>query len=373
MAPASNPAPEENANPLRDLCVLIPARNEERLLGRCISSVIAAGVPPEQIFAIDDGSSDRTGDLMRGFAGVNVIHNPARLGKAHSLRRAIEIHRLTERFAFISLLDADSHVAPDYFDVVVRSFNQDPGAVLVCGSPRGTPHNYLTAFRTLDYALALFVYRQGQDSLGVITVAPGCASTYRSAIIPALDWDGGTLVEDMDLTVQIHRKRLGRIRFAADALAFTQDPRCIRDYLGQLTRWHSGTWQVMRLHRLPFGRQRIDAEFAFLAGEGLVYSLLVVLFPLLVLLWPTAALRWLVIDQAAMAAAAVVCAVYLRRPDVLIWYPTFAFLRALGSAIWLHTFWREVVRRQRLHTWFSVGRYDSDAPSHEEAQHACGN
>jgi hypothetical protein len=126
----------------------------------------------------------------------------------------------------------------------------------------------------------------------------------------------------------------------------------------------------MRLHRLPFGRQRIDAEFAFLTGEGLVYSLLVMLFPLLVLLWPTAALRWLVIDQAAMAAAAVVCAVYQRRPDVLIWYPTFTFLRILSSAIWLLTFWREVVRRQRLHTWFSVGRYDNDQ-SPDEAQHAC--
>jgi len=30
--------------------------------------------------------------------------------------------------------------------------------------------------------------------------------------------DGGTLVEDMDLTVQIHRKRLGRIRYAVDAV-----------------------------------------------------------------------------------------------------------------------------------------------------------
>jgi cellulose synthase/poly-beta-1,6-N-acetylglucosamine synthase-like glycosyltransferase len=327
--------------------------------------------PPEHIFAIDDDSSDRTGDVMDAFPGLNVIRNSSQLGKAHSLRRAIELHRLTERFAFISLLDADSHVASNYFDIVVGSFAHDPGAVLVCGSPRGTPHNYLTAFRTLEYAMALFVYRQGQDSLGVITVAPGCASTYRSWIIPALNWDGGTLVEDMDLTVQIHRKCLGRVRFAADAIAFTQDPRRLTDYLGQLRRWYSGAWQVMWLHRLPFGRQRIDTEFAILAGEGLIYSLFVVLLPVLALLRPEVALRWVVLDQAVLAAAAALCAVHLRRPDVLLWYPTFAILRVLGSAIWLHTFWREVVRRRTLRTWFSVGRYDNDPQPHKGPEHAC--
>ena len=291
MEIAANLASRSRANALADLSVVVPARNEEKLLGRCLTSVIAAGVRPEHIFVIDDGSSDRTGDVIRGFPGVNVITNPVRLGKAHSLRHAVDLHHLADRFAFISLLDADSHVAANYFDVVLSSFEQDPEAVLVCGSPRGTAHNFLTAFRTLDYALALFLYRQGQDSLGVITVAPGCASTYRSSIFWALDWDGGTLVEDMDLTVQIHRRRLGRIRYARDAVAFTQDPRRIREYLGQLTRWYSGTWQVMRLHRLPLGGQRIDAEFAFLAGEGLVYSLLVVSLPLLAVLWPGATLR----------------------------------------------------------------------------------
>jgi len=174
----------------------------------------------------------------------------------------------------------------------------------------------------------------------------------------------------MDLTVQIHRRRLGRIRYARDAVAFTQDPRRIREYLGQLTRWYSGTWQVMRLHRLPLGGQRIDAEFALLVGEGLVYSLLVVSLPLLALLWPAATLRWLVVDQAALAVAAVACAASLRRPDVIAWYPTFAFLRVLGSAVWLLTFWREIVRRRTLRTWFSVGRYDNDARSHHETRQA---
>jgi cellulose synthase/poly-beta-1,6-N-acetylglucosamine synthase-like glycosyltransferase len=346
-----------------NVCVVIPARNEETLIGRCVRSVLEAGLHPSHVYVIDDASSDRTGDVLRGFAGVNVLRNDPRKGKAGSLRSAIEHFELVERYAFVAILDADSHVAPGYFDAVLRTFAEDPQSVLVCGSPRGQAHNYLTAFRTLDYALCLWMYRKGQDNLGVITVAPGCASTYRASILDALDWDGGTLVEDMDLTVQIHRKRLGHIRYAAEAVVYTQDPRRIREYVGQLTRWYSGTWQVMHLHRLPFGRQRLDVEFALLMGEGLIYSVLVLALPLLALLSPSATLRWLLIDQAISAIGAVVCAWQLRRADVLLWFPTYALLRLIGSAVWLRTFWLEVVRRRTLRTWFVVARYDADAQS----------
>jgi cellulose synthase/poly-beta-1,6-N-acetylglucosamine synthase-like glycosyltransferase len=341
----------------RDLCVLIPAFNEETLIGRCVRSVLAAGVAAEQVFVVDDCSSDGTAGVLRGFAGVNVIRNQQRLGKARSLRHVLEHERISERFALVAFMDADSHVPADYFETVIRSFAGDPTAALVCGGPRGERHNYLTAFRTFEYALSLFVFRAGQDFLRVITVAPGCASTYRASVLRELDWTGGTLVEDMDLTVQIHRRRLGAVRFAPGALTFTQDPQQLRGYLGQIRRWYCGSWQVMRLHRLPFGRQRIDAEFALLAGEGLLYSAFMLMLPVLAILWPSAALRWVLLDQAVSAAAAIAVAVSLRRADVALWFPTFIFLRVLGGAMLLHSFWTEIIRKRTLQTWFSVGRY----------------
>ena len=343
------------------ICVVIPARNEEKLIGRCVGSVLNAGLDPAHVYAIDDDSTDRTGEVLRGFAGVNVLRNEPRRGKAGSLRHAIEHFALAERYAFVAVLDADSQVAANYFDAVLKAFTDHPQAVLVCGSPRGQAYNYLTAFRTLENATSLLLYRKGQDTLGVITVAPGCASVYRSSILCALAWDGGTLVEDMDLTIQIHRRRLGRIRFAEDAVVYTQDPRSIREYVGQLTRWNSGTWQVMHLHRLPFGRQRIDAEFALLIGEGLCYSILVLALPLLAWLSPAAALNCLLLDQSVAALLALVCTWRLRRIDVLLWFPMFAMLRVIGCVVLIRTFWLEVVRRQTLRTWFSVARYDTNA------------
>jgi poly-beta-1,6-N-acetyl-D-glucosamine synthase len=359
---------------LEELCVVIPARNEELLVSRCVASVIAAGVPADQIYVVNDCSSDATGAVLAGIDGINVLTNARRLGKSLSLRSLISQFRLRERFKYLSLLDADSSVAPGYFDEVVRTFHKDPAFVVVCGAPRSERHNWLTAFRALEYLLSAAMYRPGQDALGMITVAPGCAATYCTSILHRLDWDGGTLVEDMDLTVQVHRKHLGRIGFSKDAIAYTQDPRQLRDYVGQITRWHSGTWQVMRRHRLPFGGQRVDAEFALLVGEGLIYSSLVMLLPLLVILWPHAVMRWVLLDQLLVLAGAVYCAAVTRRLDVIAWAPSYGVLRFLNSAIFLKTFWQEIVRQRSLASWFSVQRYSEVAVTCDagaERSHQC--
>ena len=355
---------------LQGVCVVIPAFDEERLVGQCVESVLAAGVGANQVFVVNDCSTDRTRAVVAAFAGVQIVDNPTRLGKVRGLQHAIDRYKLAERFEFMAVLDADSHVSAGYFTAVVSAFRSHPDTVLVCGSPRSERANWLTAFRALDYAMGDFVYRRGQQVLGVITVAPGCASTYRTSVVPLLDWNGGTLVEDMDLTIQVHRKRLGTVRYVADALSYTQDPRRLGDYIGQITRWYSGTWQVMRLHRLPFGRQRIDIEIAFLAGEGLVYSAVTLLLPLVALFSPSLVWRWLVLDQLIMLATALVCACRLRRLDVLLWSPTFMVLRLINSVLWLRTFWTEIVRRHTLTQWFTPERYQHDLARPEPLQTA---
>jgi cellulose synthase/poly-beta-1,6-N-acetylglucosamine synthase-like glycosyltransferase len=346
-----------------DICVVIPAFNEEQLIARCVTSVLEAGITAAQIFVVDDCSFDRTREVLDGVAGINVIANPRHVGKIGGIQRAIASHGLATNFRFLSVLDADSHVDPMYYEWVARAFRAHPDAVLVSGAPRSEPANWITAFRALDYAMSDWVYRPGQDALGVIMVAPGCASTYRTSILPSLDWDGGTLVEDMDLTVQVHRKRLGRVLYVREAISHTQDPRRVRDYVGQVTRWYSGAWQVMRLHRLPLGRQRIDLEFGFVAGEGLLYSMFVLLMPLLAIARPHLALRWLLLDQLVVVATALLCALKMRRPDVLFWSPAFVVLRFINCFLWVRTFWTEIVRRHTRAGWFTPQRYGRREPA----------
>lgn len=343
--------------------MVIPAFNEALLIRRCIQSVIDAGVPARHIYVVDDGSDDGTGLVAREFVGINLLVNNPKQGKLRGIRNALTQFTLAERYEYLAILDADSHVASDYFSEMLACFLQDDDTVLVCGAPHSERYNWLTAYRAYEYAVTLRLYRQGQDALGVITVAPGCASVYRTRILHHLQWDARTLVEDMDLTVQIHRRRLGRVAYTRHAVAFTQDPRTLREYIGQLTRWYRGTWQVMRLRHVPLGRQRIDAEFALLVGEGLLFSVTMLCLPLLAVLWPTAVLSWLAIDFSMVVIFAVACAIALSRPDILASCVVFPLLRFVNCAVLLRSFWLEVVCNQQSFDWFSVGRY-FDSASH---------
>lgn len=75
------------------ISVIIPARNEQRNISHCITSVLAQNYPNFEIICVDDRSSDGTADILAELAGSNhrlqVIHGvelPAGwAGKPHAL------------------------------------------------------------------------------------------------------------------------------------------------------------------------------------------------------------------------------------------------------------------------------------------------
>jgi glycosyltransferase involved in cell wall biosynthesis len=69
--------------------VIIPARNEEECLGRCLESLVAQEGISFQITVIDDGSSDRTRAIAESFKGIRVLGasepEPGVMGKCNAL------------------------------------------------------------------------------------------------------------------------------------------------------------------------------------------------------------------------------------------------------------------------------------------------
>ena len=76
------------------LSVVVPARNEEANLGACLTSLVAQSEPGWklgehwELLVVDDGSTDRTAAIARGFDGVGLLEAKARpkgwTGKAHA-------------------------------------------------------------------------------------------------------------------------------------------------------------------------------------------------------------------------------------------------------------------------------------------------
>lgn len=340
---------------MKRLCVLLPAKDERLGISNTLLSILNTGLVSSDIYVIDDGSSDGTGEIARSF-NVHVLRNEKNLGKAMSLKRGAYESQLIHRYDYICLMDADTRVSQNYFQFVCKSF-EDPRVAAVCGRTKSIPHNWFTAYRCLQYWMSHAIYKDGQSNMGVITVTPGCASSFRADVFKQLEWNTDTIVEDMDCTIQIYRKKLGRIVYQKDAVVSTQDPRTLRDYVKQVYRWHTGTWQIGQKYGMAFGLSKIDWEYRLLMGEGLIFATLFALIPLWLALKPRVALLALGMDLGVLAVLSLICAMCERRVDVLLSLPLYELLRFVDCCVFLHTFWRTVVLRKQVRVWFAVKRY----------------
>lgn len=296
------------------------------------------------------------GPIAKTF-NVNVLRNEKNIGKAHSILKANELWKLDERYDVICLMDADSIVGDMYYEKVEAAFRSKPNVAVVSANTKSIKHNWLTSYRCMTYFMSNLIYKQGQSAMGVVSVVPGFAASYNSKAFKHLTWDSDTVVEDMDTTIQVHRKKLGAIVYAPEAETYTQDPNTVRDYAKQIYRWHSGAWQVGKKHKMFSGNAAIDWEFKFLMFEALLFSLIYLLIPLWLLLWPTKVLHMLGIELAVFFSVAAIVAVCQKRWDVLWNAPLFIIVRFIDCAVLSYSFWRTIVLRKHDTSWNAVARY----------------
>jgi len=340
---------------VKRLCVLLPAKDEAVGIGKTLKSILRAGILPADVYVIDDGSSDGTGDIARSF-DVNVARNPKNIGKAHSLARLASVFEVVYRYDYICLMDADTQVSSNYFQAVKESLGQ-PGVAVVCGRAKSSPHNWLTAYRCLAYWISHAIYKDGQSNMGVITVTPGCAAAFRADAFAQLEWSKDTIVEDMDCTIQVHRKKLGKILYQKKAVVSTQDPRTLRDYVKQMYRWHTGAWQVGLKYGMLTGLSKIDLEYKLLMGEGIVFATLFLLLPVWLLVYPRLAFYAVGMDMVLLVFLSLICAICDRRIDVCLYSLLYPLLRFVDCSVFLYSFWKVVIQKKQVKGWFAVKRY----------------
>ena len=127
-------------------------------------------------------------------------------------------------------------------------------------------------------------------------IVPGFASMYRTEVLPHIDLNPpGLVIEDFNMTFEVYQKRLGKVAFTLGAVAMTQDPDRLHDYVKQTRRWAIGLWQTVKRH--PPKANLFSVMVAVLLFELLTSSAIFVLLPLIlaVLVVPDlvpAALNW---------------------------------------------------------------------------------
>lgn len=343
------------------LALLLPGHNEELIIATTIRSAITAGQKAEDIYVVDDASSDNTRrEALKLLPARNVL-SVERSGKAGAVLKAIRHFEIERRYTWLHIADADSVFCPNYFRLYRKHLNASKYAAAV-GFVQSLRGNWIAKYRCFSYTYGQHIFRRIQGWLGMISVMPGPVTCFRTDILRHLDFQTGSVTEDFDLTLQIHRFKLGNIRFIPEAINYTQDPKTLRDFWGQTLRWQRGFFQGVRRYRICTQPQRIDISIGCTFLETFLYLLQVfVIFPYIIA-GPHSKQTLLIIitaDFAVLCILAILSALVAKRTSIfaalLYYYP----LRFLELIIFFKAF-VEVMLLKRLQTtevgWKTAGR-----------------
>ena len=114
--------------------ILIPAYNAEEWIAESIESAVAQTWPRKEIIVVDDGSTDRTCDVARGFASQIVkVVSTENQGQSAAVNTAYGLCQGD----YIQELDADDLLAPDKIEKQLAALRETDGPRTLLSCPRG--------------------------------------------------------------------------------------------------------------------------------------------------------------------------------------------------------------------------------------------
>jgi len=227
---------------LARVSIIVPAYNEEVNAVKTVENLLQQDYENIEIIFVDDGSTDNTYNNV-----LNRFENEARVrvfskqngGKASALNFGIS----HSECGYIVCIDADTQLLSDAVRQLMKYFSQ-PNVGAVAGNVKvGNEKNFLTRWQSIEYITAQNFDRRAFDLINGITVVPGAIGAFKKeAIVNAGGFTTDTLAEDCDLTIRILRKGY-KIRNCAEAIAITEAPETLNQFMKQRFRWSYGIMQ----------------------------------------------------------------------------------------------------------------------------------
>jgi len=272
-----------NKNALPSVSIIVPVKNEEKVVGRLLKALLRLDYPSSkrEIIIVNDESRDRTGEICAQYAsgciGVRVFSRPKSSTKAAALNFGVS----EARGEIVATFDADSVPEPDVLVEAVKYF-ENPAVAAVQGRicSINANENMLTKFLSYEGAVQYEAYLRGKDSLNLFVGLAGTCQFIRRSVLDEIGgWDERNLSEDVELSLRLTEKDYV-IRYASDVRTWEESPNGVRGLIRQRARWFRGNIEM----GLKFGRllrkltkRRVDAEMS-LFGTYLIVLCIVSYF-----------------------------------------------------------------------------------------------
>lgn len=259
--------------------IVIPVKNEAKLIGRLFKAVLEFRYPREkyEVLFVEDGSKDDTLNVCKRFAkshsNVKILQKPTSNGKPSALNYGVQ----QSSGEIIMVLDADSVPNQDALVKAARYF-EDSKVAAVQGRTLSinSEENMITQFISFEEAVWCEAFLRGKDALSLFVHLKGSCQFIRRDILNQLSgFDENALTEDMEFSARLAKNNY-TIKYAGDICSWQESPSDLKTLFGQRTRWFRGAMNVAFKYGLlmrKMNRRNLDAELMLLGPFILIASL----------------------------------------------------------------------------------------------------
>ena len=198
--------PVEPRPPRHRLAVLVPAHDEERIIGATIDSIVEQRYPRElfAVHVVADNCSDRTAEVARQHgAQVHERMAPEAPGKGPALGWLVErVQAGPEPVDAVVIIDADTSMSPDFLSVADAALDGDRSAWQAYYTVRDPEQTPATALRHAALALRHYVRPLGRSALGGSSGLFGNGMAFRTELLQERSFTAH-LTEDVEFQLEL--------------------------------------------------------------------------------------------------------------------------------------------------------------------------
>lgn len=274
--------------------ILIPARNEEAVIGNLIQSLQEQNYPKDEyeIDVLINGCTDGTEKIVLEH-GAKVLHFSGTHSKGEVLKQTfVKLVKDTSIDAFL-VLDADNLAHPDFLTKMNDAYGA--GYRLVQGRRTGKNKcsTHMSSSYEVFYIMQNVYYNHAHTAFSLSSSLNGTAILLARSYIAEYGYEMHTLTEDLEL-MAIAAMQKEKIGYAHEAIVYDEYPETIRVAFRQLKRWIFGQIQCMRLYSGKMWKNAIKTRCSTFMDIGWVFDMPLIGFVVLILfIW------WMVSDPVA--------------------------------------------------------------------------
>jgi 1,2-diacylglycerol 3-beta-glucosyltransferase len=267
--------------PVNRFAVVVPAHNEEILIGNLCKSLLQVNYSREKyvINIIADNCNDGTVEISRQYP-VQVLErrDPKNSGKGQALAWALKQIDMNQ-FQAVFIVDADNNVDPEILAELNRLINKGEKAIQCYNAVGNRDDSWFTQLLFVSRTIGNLFYHEAKYRLGLSSYLMGNGICFRADLLLEKGWTAFSAGEDWEYYAQLVESGI-KIGFAARAKVFHQESRSLNQATSQRLRWSRGRFSIAKTLGLRLFikgiKERnfllIDASFPLLFPN---YSLLV--------------------------------------------------------------------------------------------------